>query len=70
MSLVLFAMKMVFQQILCNVSKVSIAVLAQLEFVPPPPLTTVIDALLVTIVQLVLLLLSNVLLVLTLTLEV
>ena len=63
-------MKMVFQQILCNVRKVSIAVLAQLEFAPPPPLTTVIDALLVTIVQLVLLLLSNVLLVLTLTLEV
>lgn len=70
MSLVLFATKMVFLQILCNVSKVSIAVLVQLEFAPPPPLTTVIDALLVAIVQLVLLLLSLVLLVITLTLEV
>jgi hypothetical protein len=66
----LSAIKMVFPQILCNASKDSTVMLALLECVRPRPLTIVIGALLVTIAQLVHLLLSNVLLVITLTLEV
>ena len=66
----LSATKMVFPQILCNASKDSTVMLALLECVRPRPLTIVIGALLVTIAQLVHLLLSNVLLVITLTLEV
>jgi len=66
----LSATKMVFPQILCNASKDSTVMLALLECARPLPLTIVIGALLVTIAQLVHLLLFNVLLVITLTLEV